>query len=163
MEDRFSAILGIMREEIRLYRELMEHARRKTALLVRGKIDEILESNKTEETFNIQLRILESELSRLCSELCQAWRIPRNELTLLKLADGAEPSVAREIRSQTSLFRSLIEQLRSVNRRNRRLTESSLCHSRGLLDLLAGATGSYQGSGHLRPIPAIHATISHQA
>jgi len=163
MEERIAALLGVVHEEIRLYRDLIEHARHKTALLVRGCTDQILELHKVEETYSIQLRILESEISRLCSEICQALRIPRKEFTLLKLAEGAEPSVAEEIRAQTSLFRTLVAQLSSVNRRNMRLAESSLRYSRGMLDLLAGATGSYQGTGKLRALPAIPATISHQA
>ena len=33
MDDRISNLLEIIRDEISLYRELMEHARRKTAIL----------------------------------------------------------------------------------------------------------------------------------
>jgi hypothetical protein len=163
MEQPLSDLLGIVSEEIALYRELIEHARRKTALLVQGRLEPLLECNKVEETFNIQLRILENEMARLCRELCQAFKIPREEFTLLKLADGVEQSVAAEIKSQTSLFKNLIEQLKAVNQRNMKLVESSLKYSRGLLDFLAGATSSYQGSGLLKPIPAIQTTLSRRA
>lgn len=163
MENRISELLGLIREEISLYRDLIEHARRKTALLVEGSVQAILESNKVEETFNIKLRMLEGEVRRLCLELCQAFRLPRQEFTLLKLAEGFEKPVADEIHSQTGLFRNLIEQLKSVNQRNMKLIESSVCYSRGLLDLLANATSSYQATGLFRPIPATHRTISHRA
>jgi flagellar biosynthesis/type III secretory pathway chaperone len=163
MEDRVSELLGIIREEISLYRDLIEHARRKTALLVQGSLQAILESNKVEETFNIKLRMLEDEVRRLCLELCQAFRLPREGFTLLKLAEGFEKPVAEEIKSQTGLFRNLIEQLKSVNQRNMKLIESSVSYSRGLLDLLANATSSYQATGLFRPIPAIQRTISHRA
>ena len=82
MEKHLSALLGIIREEIELYRGLIEHARRKTALLIQGSAEELLESNKVEETFNIKLRILESEMARLCRELAQVFNIPRAEFTL---------------------------------------------------------------------------------
>ena len=130
MESRVSELLGLIREEISLYRDLIEHARRKTALLVQGSVQAILESNKVEETFNIKLRMLEDEVRRLCLELCQAFRLPREEFTLLKLAEGFEKPVAEEIKSQTSLFRNLIEQLKSVNQRNMKLIESSVRYSR---------------------------------
>jgi hypothetical protein len=163
MEKRISALLGIIREEITLYRDLVELVRRKTALLVQGRAEELLESNKIEETFNMKLRFLETEMARLCSELAQAFDIPRAEFTLLKLAEGTDPSVAAEIRSQTCLFRNLIDQLKAVNQRNARLVESSLRYSRGLLDLISNATSSYQGTGLFLPHPAIHSTISHRA
>ena len=65
MESRVSELLGLIREEISLYRDLIEHARRKTSLLVQGSVQAILESNKIEETFNLKLRMLEGEVRGL--------------------------------------------------------------------------------------------------
>jgi hypothetical protein len=163
MEKIVSDLLSIVREEIGVYRDLIEHARRKTALLVHGRMEAILESNKTEETFNIKLRILENEMMRICLELSRACKIPREEFTLLKLADGVEQSVAAEIRSQTNLFKNLVDQLKSVNQRNMKLVECSIHYSKGLLDFIANATSPYQGTGLFKPFSAIHSTISHQA
>jgi flagellar biosynthesis/type III secretory pathway chaperone len=162
MDNCISDLLGIVREEIDLYRDLIEHARRKTALLVHGRAEELLESNKIEETYNIKLRILETEMARLCSDLARALNIPRTEFTLLKLAEGAEQAVAAEIKTQTSLFKNLLEQLKAVNQRNMKLIESSMRYSRGLLDLISNAAGSYQATGLFGPLPAIHTTFSHQ-
>jgi hypothetical protein len=163
VEKLISDLMGIVREEIAVYRELVEHARRKTAILVQGRIEPILESNRIEAAFNLRLRTLENEMARVCAEVAQAFRIPREEFTLLKLAEGVEQSVAAEIRMQTGLFRTLVEQLKGVNRRNMRLVQSSIRYSQGLLDLLANATTSYQGSGLLKPIPAVQTTISRRA
>jgi hypothetical protein len=163
MDSHISELLRIIREEISLYRDLVEHARRKTALLVKGSVAALLESNRVEETFNIQLRMLEDQMRHLCLELCEAIKVPREEFTLLKLAEGVEQPVAQEIKSQTGLFRNLVDQLKAVNRRNARLIESSVCYSRGLMDYLANATGSYQGTGLLRPISAVQKTISRRA
>ena len=163
MERRIAELLGLVREEISLYRDLIEHARRKTALLVRGSVGAILESNKVEETYNVKLRFLEAELLRLCSDLGAAFKIPSEEFTLLKLAEGLEAPVAAEIKSQTTLFKNLVDQLKAVNRRNMRLVDSSVCFSRGLLDLLSNTTSSYQGTGTFRPIPATQTAFSRQA
>jgi hypothetical protein len=160
MENHISDLLGIIREEINLYRDLIEHARRKTALLAQGRVEAILESNKAEEAYNIKLRMLENEMVRLCSELSQAFRIPREEFTLMKLADRLEQSLALEIRSQTTLFRNIVKQLKSVTQRNMRLIERSLHYSRGLLDLVYNATSSYQRTGLFRPVPSMQPTFS---
>ena len=163
MDNRISDLLGIVREEINLYRDLIEHTRRKTALLVQGRVDAILESNKSEESFNIKLRSLESEMTRLCAELAESFRIPREEFTLMKLADNLEQSLAVEIRSQTTLFRNIVKQLKSVSQRNMRLIEKSLDYSRGLLILLSNASSSYHQSGLFEPIPSIQPTFSQRA
>jgi len=163
MESGLADFIDIMREEIGIYRDLIEHARKKTALLVQGRIEDILESNKAEETFNIKLRILESEVARLVTGLCQVFKIPREEFTILKLADSVDEAAATEIRAQTNLFRNLADQLKAVNQRNMKLAESSVHYSRGLLDFIAGATGRYQGTGLLRPFPAASTALSHKA
>jgi hypothetical protein len=163
MSDSISDILRIVREEINLYRDLVEHTRRKTALLAKGCVEAIHESNKIEETFNAKLRILENEMARLCTDLSQAFRIPREEFTLMKLADSLELSIAQEIRSQAALFKNLVDQLKSVVQRNMRLIERSICYSRGLLDLLSNATGSYQPTGLFKSVPSVRPTFSQRA
>jgi len=163
MNDRVSDLLRIVREEIDLYRDLMEHARRKTALLVQGRVDAILESNKVEEMFSARLRTLEAEMAILCIDLGQAFGIPRKEITLMKLADSLEQSLALEVKSQTTLFRNIVEQLKAVNQRNRKLIERSLRYSEGLLGLFSNATSSYQPTGLFEPIPHIQPTFSQRA
>lgn len=163
MDELIPAIVQVIREEIDLYRELMAHARRKTALLVRGTLGAILESNKVDETYNLKLRVLEDELGRLIIQACQLLRIPREQFTLLRLAENADPAAAEEIRSLATLFRNLVEQLKRVNQRNMRLIEGSLRYSRGLVDFIANAAGSYQSTGLLRPYPAHPSTLSSRA
>jgi hypothetical protein len=163
MDNKIPDLLRIVREEIGVYSDLVEHARRKTTLLVQGRLDALLESNKIEENFNYRLRVLETEMSHLCSDLCQSFRIPREEFTLLKLADGVEQSVAAEIKSQASLFKTIVEQLKSVNQRNRKLIERSIHYSRGLMDFLSNVTSSYQETGLFRPLPTAQTTYSHRA
>ena len=163
MNDQISDLLGVIRDEISLYRDLIEHARQKTAILVQGSVEAILESNKIEETFNLKLRRLEDEMARLCRDLSRFYRIPHEEFTLMKLADSLERSLAQEIRNQTTLFRNMVNQLKSVSQRNMRLIEKSLYYSRGLLALISNLSGSYQKSGLFEKIPSIQPTFSQRA
>jgi hypothetical protein len=163
MDDRISDLLGIIRDEISLYRDLIEHARRKTAVLVQGRVEAILESNKIEETFNIKLRTLETRMKCLCQDLSKSFQIPREEFTLMKLADNIEESLAQEIRTQTTLFRNMVNQLKSVTQRNMRLIEKSLHYSRGLLAFISSVSGSYKHTGLFESIPSIQPTFSQRA
>jgi hypothetical protein len=163
MDEQIAALMNVVRREIAVYRDLIEHARRKTAILVRGSLEAILESNRIDEAFNLRLRALEKEMARLCQGLCQTLHITLDDFTLWRLAEGLDQSAAAEIRSQSNLFRHLVEQLKSINQRNRRLAERSVHFSQGLLDFIANATGSYQRSGMLRPYVAVSGTVSSKA
>ena len=126
MDDRILNLLDIIREEIHVYRDLMEHVRRKTALLAKGRIEAVAECAKTEAGFNARLRDLENRMATLCLELCRTFEIPCGESSLPRLADSIEKSLAHEIRSQTVLFRNIVAQLKAVSQRNMRLVERSL-------------------------------------
>jgi len=160
MSDPVSDLLGIIREEIGIYRELAEHARRKAALLVQGTVEAILESNKAEETFGSRLGALESEMKRLCQELTRAFRIPHEEFTLTRLADDLEQSLAGELRSQIILLRNAVQSLKAVSRRNRMFIEKSIHYSRSMLALLHNAWGSYRQNGLLEQLPPIQPAFS---
>jgi flagellar biosynthesis/type III secretory pathway chaperone len=163
MADQVSDLLGVVREEITLYRDLVEHARQKTALLVKGSVEAILESNKVEDALCSKLRSLEMDRKRLCRQLAEAFRISREGFTLMKLAEKAEPSIAPEIRSQAGLFRNLVRQLRSITQRNRKLIEHSLHYSRELLAVFSNASGSYRPNGLFAEIPTVQPTFSQRA
>jgi hypothetical protein len=163
MDTRTAHLLRIVREETGLYRDLLEHSNRKTALLVEGRLEPLLESNKVDETFSIKLRILESEAERLRNELSSALGIPPAEFTLARLARTVGPPMAAEIEADSLRLRAILEELKQVNRRNARLLESSMRYSRVLADYLADRTGSYRGTGFFTPLAALGPTLSRQA
>ncbi len=163
MDDRIRKLLNIIRDEISLYRDLIEHARYKTAVLVRGSVEAILECKKIEEGFNLKLRSLETEMSGICRDLSLSFRIPLEEFTLVKLAEKLEQSLALEIRTQTTLFRNMVRQLKAVSQRNMRLIEKSLHYSRGVLAFVSNVSDPYQKSRFFEQIHAVHPTFSQKA
>jgi hypothetical protein len=163
MEDRISDLLGIVRDEIQLYCDLLEHARKKTNLLVQGRADAILESNKIDETLFHQLQLMKEKRSCLCNDLGLAFGISREGFTLAKLAELLEPLHASEIKKQIKLFKNIARQLKPVCMRNRKLTEQALNYSKGMVTLIANASGAYQSSGVFEKIPAIQPIFSQRA
>jgi hypothetical protein len=163
MEDRISDLLGIVREEIQLYRDLVEHAREKTSLLVQGRVDAILESNKIGEELLFQLQGMEMKRVSLCNDFILAFGIPREEFTLNKLAERLELPHALEIRTQIKLFQNVAKQLKNIGMRNQKLTDQALNYSKGMMMVIANASGAYQSSGVFEKIPAIMPTFSQRA
>jgi hypothetical protein len=163
MEDRVSDLLGIVRDEIQLYCDLVEHAREKTSLLVQGRADAILESNKIDEMFCFQLQAMEMKRLKLCDDFIIAFGIPREEFTLVILAERLEPPHASEIRTQIKLLKNVIKKLKQISMRNRKLTEQALNFSKGMMSVIANASGAYQPSGVFEKMPAIQPTFSQRA
>jgi len=163
MADQASELSRIVKDQVCLYRDLIEHARQKTVLLVQGRADAILESSKTEEALIAKLQALKSEMVRLCRELNDTSRIPRGEFTLMKLAQRLEPSPALELQSQAALFRDMVKRLKSINQRNVRLMENALRYSGGILALISNSRGSYRPTGLFGPILHLQPKFSQSA
>jgi hypothetical protein len=163
MDERISDILGVLEEEIGLYRDLVGHAAKKSALLAEGRIEAVLESNKIEETFVIKLQFLEIELKRLCSEIGRNLGIECEEITLTELANKLEQPESREISRQIARFRKIAKELKAVTQRNLMLAEKSIVYSRGLLRLIFNATSPYQRTGLFGSIPSMQPTFSRRA
>jgi flagellar biosynthesis/type III secretory pathway chaperone len=160
MHDRISELLGIVREEIEITRDLLENARQKTKLLIDGRVEAILEANKTDETLSHTLQFLERRLVRLGQELVPSSGITRETFTLTQLADLLGNPLAREIRNQAAILRNIMTHLQSINERNMRLIDSSLNYSKGMLALLSNASGSYKKSGSFDTVPTVTPAFS---
>ncbi len=78
----------------------------------------------------------------------------------MKLSDHLDHSLALEIRSQVALFRNIVDQLKSVSRRNTRFIEKSIHYSRGLLAIISNASGAYHKNGLFEQIPSMQPTFS---
>jgi len=163
MDTRIPHLLRVIREETELYRELVEHARRKTVLLIEGRLEPIMESNKVDETFAIKLRILENEAERLGRELGQVFGIARADFSLAALARSVGEPGASQMEAHSAPLRGLVRELEQVNRQNAKLLESSMRYSRVVADFLSNLSGSYRGTGLLSPLAAAPPTISRQA
>jgi hypothetical protein len=163
MGNEISELSRIIREEIRLYSDLLEHERRKTALLTEGCMNGILESNRIGEGLNVKLQALEFEMLRLCRDLSKVFKIPREEFTLVKLTQHLEQSLALQLQSQIALVRDIVKQVISVNHRNRHLIENSVRYSSGILALISNARESYKPTGAFEPIPKVELKFSQSA
>jgi flagellar biosynthesis/type III secretory pathway chaperone len=152
--------MRIIREAIDAYRDLVNLAQQKTDFIVRRCAEAILESNQAEEAFNVKIRNLEREMTRLGRDLYESIGMKREEFTLTKLADNLEQPLALEMKTQTTLFRNTVKQLKSIAQRNKSLIEKSIHYSQGLLNLISNATSSYQKTGLFKPVPAIPPTFS---
>jgi hypothetical protein len=168
MDEWVSRLLEIVRDEVEVYQNLLEHERRKTLLLARGQVEKLLECNKSEEDELLRLRELDAERSRLCGDLGHELRIPREELTLARLAghlaeQGESERDSQELRSAGALLGDVVRRLGDIGARNRRLIDRVQQRADGLLAIFAGAVGSYQPDGTFEAAAAVHPTFSQNA
>ena len=161
MAKQIPELLGILRDEIRFYQDLLECEQRKTALLAGGCVEELMECNKIEEESVIRLQELEGKRLSISEELCEELQIPREEFTLARLADFFDSP--REVDESVLLLRSVARQIQVVGAKNRNLIEKPLRYVEGMLMIFSNAAGPYQPNGTFMAEASVHPTFSQNA
>ncbi|MDR0311579.1 MAG: flagellar protein FlgN [Acidobacteriota bacterium] len=161
MKEQIPELLGILRDEIHFYHELLECELRKTAMLAEGRVEDLMECNKAEEESIIHLQNLEARRLRICEELCKELEIPREEFTLLRLVESLDDS--RELDESAALLRNVVRRVQVVGARNREMIEKPLRYVEGMLTVFANAAGPYQPNGTFNAEASVYPTFSQNA
>ena len=165
MNEQIPELLGILRDEIHSYHDLLKCEQRKTALLAGGQVEELIECNKIEEESIIRLQDLEAKRLRLCEKLCDELGIPREEFTLARLAESLAKSLndTRELDESATLLRNIVQRVKVVGARNRDLIEKPLRYAEGMLSIFSNAAGPYQPNGTFNVEASVYPTFSQNA
>ena len=161
MKEHIPELLGIMRDEIRFYRDLLECEQRKTTLLAGGHLEELMECNKAEEENILRLQELEEKRLRLCDKLCEELQIPREEFSLARLTEFLDSP--HELDESAALLRNVVQSVQVVGARNRDLIEKPLRYVEGMLTIFSNAAGPYQPNGTFSAKASVYPTFSQNA
>ena len=145
MKEHVHELLEIIRDEIRFYNDLLECEQLKTTLLTGGRLEELVECNKTEEDCITRLQGLETKRLSLSEKLCGQLGIPREEFTMARIAESLDAS--HEFDESAALLRDIVERVQVVLERNYGLIEKPLRYAEGLLSIFSNAAGPYQPDG----------------
>jgi len=161
MKEQISELLGIIRDEIRFYHDLLECEQHKTSLLSGGRLEELVECNSNEQDCVIHLQELEKKRLRLCEKFCKELGIPREEFTLSHLAESLD--VPHELNESAALLRNIVQNTRDLSARNSGLIEKPLRYAEGMLTIFSNAVGPYQPNGTFNAEASVQPTFSQNA
>jgi uncharacterized HAD superfamily protein len=163
MEKDLLQLIRIIREELDLYKNLVEKLRKKTDIIVEGNMSEIIKSTGEEEAVVLKIRMLENELITLCGSIATQLGIPFEGFTLSGLADKVAHGFAHQLRVFSDAFSELISEIRKANRRNMILLNNYFHYANVMTSMIYDATTSYENSGILSPLKPAASSISQQA
>jgi hypothetical protein len=158
MKEHIPELLGIMREEIRLYNDMLECEQRKTELLIGGHVEELMECNKTEEERIVQLRELETKRLSICEDLCRKLEIPREDFTLTRLTESLDGPHGLD--EAAALLLDVVQRVQVVGEHNQSLIEKRLRHAEEMVTMVSNAAGPYQPDGTFNLEASVHPTFS---
>ena len=161
MNERIPELLGILRDEIRFYQELLECEERKTTLLADGRVEELEECNKTAENSATRLQELGAKRMSICGKFCEEHNIPQEEFTLARLAELLDNP--HELNETAALLRDVVQRVQTAGARNSDLIKKPLYYAEGMLSIFSNATGPYQPNGTFNAEASVLPTFSQNA
>ncbi len=146
-------LFGILDEQIKVYRMLLEVVRREKEILIAARLDELNENNRNKETLLLKAKDLEGKRVLEAEKVAQALGMPQEqEPRLLEMAHLVDAVTGERLRSLHSVLDLLLKRVQSFNRQNEILVQSALENITGAMNALRDTLkerGTYQRQGAL--------------
>lgn len=166
LQEQVTALVGVLDEQIKVYRHLLEVVRKEKDILVSANLDELNENNRTKEAMLIKIRALEVERVRIAQHVSQALGLQGEAPRLLEIANYLSDESGEKLRSIHSVLELLLKRVQEYNRQNEILVQSALNNITGAMNAIKGSLESkptYQKKGEVEGQTASGNLVSRQA
>ncbi|MHB1167159.1 MAG: flagellar protein FlgN [Carboxydocellales bacterium] len=119
-------LMNILDRQRELYRKLLEIAKNKQPVLVKGDLAAIEKFTKQEEKIVVQVGKLEEQRSRVHQALANHFHVPEPEFTLSELASRVGTEVSDKLSQVGDGLKNVLSELKDVNCLNSELIKQSL-------------------------------------
>jgi len=145
-------LIEILGKEAEVYRNLKEISDKKTNVIVEGKVSELENIIKLEQSLVVQIGKLEDRREELVSQLSKELDIKPADLTVSELVKHLDKEQAAKLESCQDIMVNIMNELKNTNELNSRLIKNSLEYIDFSINLVAAAGSSdnnYGNSGHV--------------
>lgn len=119
-------ILDILEQEARIYGSILKLSRDKTGIIVEGRVSELENMVRLEQTFIMQLGRLEAIRSGLIGKLADELGLNSSDITISDLKGKIDDTQADGLQKCQLKMTGIINELKNVNELNSKLIKNSL-------------------------------------
>lgn len=135
-EELIASLLDVLREEIVLYRSLVDLLTDEQTTLMAADIEALEEIEKKKETIGLRIRLLEESRQGLSDDLQRIVPLPGGEVTLTAIVAVSKGAARNQLRECQSELRGLFTTMSSLVQLNERLVGRSLAFLRGAVSIM---------------------------
>jgi flagellar biosynthesis/type III secretory pathway chaperone len=143
-------LVDVLNRENEIYKTIYEISNNKTDLIVGGKVNEIENITKIEQTLIIKISKLEDEREKIIGKLCDILAKKPEELTISMLIEKLGQDDADELKTCQEKIVRIISNLKKTNDLNAKLIKNSLEYidfSINMMTSIDTVNNSYGSSG----------------
>lgn len=126
MNELLKELIDILNKELKIYNELLKLSKDKTDIIIKGKVSELENIVKNEQTLILKLGGMENKREGIIEGIAGKLDISSMELNISELVKKIEPSKAFELKQYQANFTGLLSELKEINDLNSKLVKNSL-------------------------------------
>lgn len=147
-----TSLIGVLEEEIKIYRTLLDIVRKEKDILISANLDDLNENNRAKEAMLLKIRALEAQRLKNAVEVYQALNLNGEQPRLLEIARHVDDETAEKLRNVHSVLDLLLRRIQEFNRSNEDLVQSALHNVTGAMNAIKSSVQekpTYQKKGEV--------------
>lgn len=126
MKEAWTKLQAILNEMLELYQSLLAVTRKKRAVLVSGKANELEAVTKEEEIIILQAGKLEGRREKIIEEIAAGYGLTTEEITFSTIKEFADEADAAQLQQLIKNFEAVVAEIKQLNQVNTKLLQQSL-------------------------------------
>lgn len=163
MEKKLLQLITVMREELGLYRALVNQLQKKTDLIVEGDSAAIVKSSEEERLLAEKIRSREDAFMGLCKAISEELGVSFVDFNLSKMIERLDHTFAHQLNVLSGMLDDAVSQVKKVTERNAILLMHHLSYVNMTAQLIFSRAAFYQSSGALSAPEAVTSHVSRRA
>lgn len=166
VKPRIETLVGVLEEQIRVYRHLLDAVRKEREILVSANLDDLNENNRTKEAMLIKIRELEAQRLTASHEICREIGLQDEHPRLLEMARNLDSESADKLRNIHSVLELLLRRVQEHNKQNEALVHAALTNITGAMNAIKGTLSdkpTYQKKGEVEGHTGAGKLVSREA
>lgn len=146
-------LIGVLSREAEVYEGILKLAQNKTDIIVGGKVSNLENITRLEQSLIFKIRDIEDEREELLGKLSKQLNVEPSEITVSELIKHLEKGQAVELERARQRIVSILNKLRNANELNAKLIRNSLEYidfSINLISAVDSGNNNYGNSGQVK-------------
>lgn len=142
-------LVDVLEEEASLYGDILSIERGKTDVIINGKVAELEDITKIEQSFSEKLQKLENDREKIIEQIALESKISPSAITVTWIIEnGGELEETRKLKKIRANIMNLVNEIKKVNETNAKLIQNSLEYIDFSINLItsAGSPGGKYGN-----------------
>ncbi|MDQ2085106.1 flagellar protein FlgN [Herbivorax sp. ANBcel31] len=145
--EKLNSLIDVLNEESRIYENILQISKDKTDVIIGGKVSELDEMTKLEQSFVIKIGKLEILRENCIEEISNQLNIKSSELTVSELSEHLNEENSKKLIDYKEKIGNILTELKDINDLNSRLIKNSIDYIDFSLNILSSATESNNNYG----------------